>query len=379
MFAPKRIFCCPLILLLSACAIQQEQVLLKPTEQTTDIEESVTTQETLIEPEITPPTWYLNLESAEHIVVGYGSGKNRQEARAQAAAEIATFLQSRVRSRFVENQQEEMSTDGELRYQRSSDRVLQIDSEAELRELPTLKIERKNGLYYLALGYDTRPLVARIKDRASCDGTGSQVQAATGYLAQSRLGRELRRAGCDQRLALERRNSVWYLRYGDQSFWLDSNFIVDSIFSNAQAPGFELGLSAGNFLEAGSNFFVRLRHTGALEQTRYLSLFHVDASGNVQSLFVNRPYPQAGELVEFPDPRTTKGLKPIPERPDARSVEMLLAFSCAQSQAEFERYLPVAEDHYNSMDENTRRLGGLFDTVVGCLNSSRVYAVGSNN
>ena len=349
----------------------------KLTEQATDIEKSVTAQETLIkpEPEITPPAWYLNLESAEHIVVGYGSGKSRQEARAQAAAEIATFLQSRVRSRFTENQQEEMSAGGELRYQRRSDRVLQIDSEAELRELPTLKIERKNGFYYLALGYDTRPLVARIKDRASCDGTGSQVQAATGYLAQSRLGRELRRAGCDQRLALERRNSVWYLRYGDQSFWLDSNFIVDSIFSNAQAPGFELSLSTGNFLEAGSNFFVRLRHTGALEETRYLSLFHVDSSGNVQSLFVNKPYPRAGELVEFPDPSTTKGLKAIPERPDARSVEMLLAFSCAQSQAEFERYLPVAEDHYNSMDENTRRLGGLLDTAVGCQRSSDLYTI----
>ena len=355
--------------------------MLKPTEQTAAIEESITAQEILIkpEPEITPPAWYLNLESAEHIVVGYGSGKDRQEARAQAAAEIATFLESRVRSRFIENQQEEMSTDGELRYQRRSDRVLQIDSEAELRELPTLEIERKNGLYYLALGYDTRPLVARIKDRAACDATGSQAQAAVGYLAQSRLGRELRRAGCYQRLTLERRNSVWYLRYGDQSFWLDSNFIVESIFSNAQAPDFELILSTGNFLEAGSNFFVRLRHTGALQQTRYLSLFHVDSSGNVQSLFVNRPYPRAGELVEFPDPKTTKGLKAMPERPDARSIEMLLAFSCAQSQAEFERYLPVAEDHYNSMDENTRQLGGLFDTAVGCLSSSRVYAVSVSN
>ena len=349
----------------------------KLTEQTTDIEESVTAQETLIkpEPEITPPAWYLNLESAEHIAVGYGSGKSRQEARAQAAAEIANFLQSRVRSRFTENQQEEMSTDGELRYQRRSDRVLQIDSEAELRELPTLKIERKNGLYYLALGYDTRPLVARIKDRASCDGTGSQVQAAVGYLSQSRLGRELRRAGCNQHLTLERRNSVWYLRYGDQSFWLDSNFIVDSIFSNAQAPGFELSLSTGNFLEAGSNFFVRLRHTGALQQTRYLSLFHVDSSGNVQSLFVNKPYPRAGELVEFPDSETTKGLKAIPDRPNVRSVEMLLAFSCAQSQAEFQRYLPVAEDHYNSMDENDRQFGLLINYGSPCEISTVVFTI----
>ena len=374
----RKIIFTAVVLLLSACAAQPDQQLVAKPESIAP-PPVVSEQVTPPEPEITLPEWYLNLDSAEHIVVGYGSGKSRQAARAQAAAEIAAFLQTRVSSTFKQSQQEEISADGESSYSSSSSRALQLDSAAELRELPTLEIERKNGLYYLALGYDTRPLVARIKASAACDGNDSQSQPATGYLAQIPLGRELRQAGCNQRLALERRNSVWYLRYGDQSFWLDSNFIVESIFSNAQAPGFELSLSAGNFLEAGSNFFVRLRHTGALEQARYLSLFHVDSSGNVQSLFVNKPYPRAGELVEFPDSKTTKGLKAIPERPNARSVEMLLAFSCAQSQAEFERYLPVAEDHYNSMNEDTRQLGGLFDAAIDCWNSSVVYSVSGNN
>ena len=333
--------------------------------------------ETSAAPESAEPPWYYELPSAPDLLYGYGSGADDAEARRNALAEIAAQIRAQVQSQAHSITSERLDSVDGLQYFSEHDSELLVSSGAELTGVRLQQRSLIEEKVYVAYSYDTRPLLTRIQ--TFCDQQlASAERGGKAYLEQTPLLQALRASGCQRRVHLHKRSGLWYLNYAGQDFWLTSGDIRAGIFSNQHSPGLQLELSQGALLDKDSYFFINFRQQD-LPTTRYVSIFHVDEFGNVQSLLLDQTYDQAGTVLTYPDSASSQGLRVAPLHADTYTEELILAFSCAQARPQWRSFLPVSNNQYNLLDESTRQLAHLLRSSRDCDFAAASYRIAPNN
>ena len=334
--------------------------------------------ETSAAPESAEPPWYYELPSAPDLLYGYGSGADDAEARRNALAEIAAQIRIQVQSQSQSITSERSDSVGGVQYFSAQDSELFVSSKAELTGARLQQRSVMGDKIYVAYSYDNRPLLTRIQ--AACDDQPPVVaeQGRQTYLEQTPLLQALRANGCQRRVHLHKRSGLWYLNYAGQDFWLTSGDIRAGIFSNQHSPGLQLELSQGALLDKDSYFFINFRQQD-LPTTRYVSIFHVDEFGNVQSLLLDQTYDQAGTVLTYPDSASRQGLRVAPLHADTYTEELILAFSCAQARPQWRSFLPVSKNQYNLLDESTRQLAHLLRSSRNCDFAAASYRIAPNS
>ena len=326
-------------------------------------------------PEPTEPPWYYELPAAPDLLYGYGSGADDAEARRQALAEIAAQIRSAVQSQAQSITSERSDSLGGLQFFSEHDSELLVSSSAELTGA---RLEQRSLLgdrVYVGYSYDKRPLLTRIQAGVGCDQQriASKIDSKS-YLEQTPLLQALRASGCQQRVDLHKRSGLWYLNYGGQDFWLTSGDIRSGIFSNHHSAGLQIELSQGPVLDTSSYFYINFQQY-LLPEARYVSIFHVDEFGNVQSLLLNQAYEQAGAALTYPNPENSSGMRVAPLHSDMYTEELILAFSCAEARPQWRSFLPVQRNQYNQLDASTRQLALLLRSSRDCDFAATSYRI----
>ena len=329
--------------------------------------------------EPTEPAWYYNLTEKPDLLYGYVSGADDAAAKKVAFEHIATQIRTQVKSQSQIITSERLDSLEGLQYFSEQDSETFINSEATLIGARPERRSLLDGKVYVAYSYDNRPLLTRIQTKAGC---AQQLAIATrdreGYLEQTPLLQALRASGCQRHVDLHKRSGLWYLNYASQDFWLTSGDIRAGIFSNQHSPGLQLELSQGSLLDKNSYFFINFSHQ-PLAEMRYVSIFHVDEFGNVQSLLLNQIYTEAGAKLTYPNPDNSKGLRVAPLHDDTYTEELILAFSCSEERRQLKRFLSIGENKYNPLDEGTRQLALLLQSVRNCDFAAASYRIAPNS
>ena len=328
--------------------------------------------------EIAEPAWYYQLPKELDLLYGYGSGADDAEARRNALAEIAAQIRIQVQSQSQSITSERSDSVGGVQYFSAQDSELFVSSKAELTGARLQQRSVMGDKIYVAYSYDNRPLLTRIQAACADQPPVVAEHGRQTYLEQTPLLQALRASGCQRRVHLHKRSGLWYLNYADQDFWLTSGDIRTGIFSNQQSPGLRLELSQGSLLDKDSRFFISFRQQPLIE-ARYVSIFHVDEFGNVQSLLLNQAYDQADSVLTYPSSANSSGLRVAPLHADTYTEELILAFSCAQPQPQWQSFLPVSKNQYNLLDESTRQIAYLLRSSDDCDFAAASYRIAPNS
>ena len=334
-------------------------------------------QEVATTSEFIEPAWYYQLPDEPDLLYGYGSGSDDAEARRYALAEIAAQIRAQVRSQSQTITSERSDSIEGSQYFSEHDSELFVSSGAELTGARLQQRSMMGDKVYVAYSYDRRPLLTRIQAACAQQLAASEHNRKT-YLEQTPLLQALRANGCQQRVRLHKRSGLWYLNYAGQDFWLTSGDIRAGIFSNQHSPSVQLELSQGALLDKDSYFFINFRQQD-LPKPRYVSIFHIDEFGNVQSLVLNQVYDQVGAVLTHPNSVSSQGLRVAPLHSDTYTEELILAFSCAQERPQWRSFLPVRQNQYNLLDESTRQLAHLLRTSQDCDFASASYRIAPNS
>lgn len=126
--------------------------------------------EPVLEKDQHAPAWYVQQDlAASGYWVGFGDAASLQQAKTFARADLAASLKSQISSSLQISQQ--LSGDTVTKQVESS--VEQV-SQVSLEDLTVLKSEQSKGRYFIALGFDYRPLSQRLIDRFSDMGISDQ-------------------------------------------------------------------------------------------------------------------------------------------------------------------------------------------------------------
>ena len=103
---------------------------------------------------VKPPVWFNNLPANQDQVIGYGEGINKEDAKKEAFRDIAMSIKTTVSAEF----KSEKSVAGSLSANKYKSTSKQTVDEVAIKGSKVLKIEKKDGLWFVAILHERKGL-----------------------------------------------------------------------------------------------------------------------------------------------------------------------------------------------------------------------------
>lgn len=220
-------------------------------------------------PDSSYPSWYskrMIQPSSSYELIGYGEGKNFNEAQAKAKKEIAQTLSSKVKSSF------NSSADGTTFISQSN---LEVTSSFELQNVEVIKQATIDGRTFVVVMYENLDLAYRVKRTLH----GCSDEKVNTYIKNTALFASIKNAtGCSLNINLRRLNKRWNVTHKENIFVLNrDNF--DALYSSVTNDTFSFKASK-KVLQDGDSF----HFTFEVPQEGYITLLDVYENGIVTLL-----------------------------------------------------------------------------------------------
>lgn len=319
------------------------------------------------------PLWYAgrDITVGSDRLVGYGTGATAAAAEIMAKRDIAGQIKVTVDSRTTIERRHERVNDDESWQEKFYD-VVNTRSQVVLGRTPVVKKERRGRQYYVALEYDNRSLPAKIKAACKLSGVAkdSEIGANRGYKAALPFSRALSLQGLSaDTFRIRRQHGLWYVDICGQSWWIAPDIWYQQFYAEKKDTScLRLRITPQSRLATGDRYFVKIT---ALADG-YISLFHVNETGQVLRLLLNRPV-TAGQTLVYPDQSQYSGLVAEAEDFD-RTRDLIIGLWSAEPAQRFSAFMAVNESFLKPDDERACSYGQLIDTMQGhCWASRFVY------
>lgn len=246
----------------------------------------------------TPPQWFMQqtLTPAAYEYFGYGVGSTLAEAEAVAKNDIATTLNSQVRSSVMQS----VSTNNKEVQALSASKML-LTTDITLSNAMKVKAERVGNKYYVIYSYLNIPLSQKIKNAFS-DTTKCGVNSHP-YLSNTPLFKEIEtKLACLPELSIAQRHNQFYLNFEQNSFPLSAGDEM-RLFTTVKSAALELQLSR-NVINSGQYYHINITPI----DSGYLSLVQLYDDGTVQLLVGNMSVPKR-QAFTYPNLNDYHGLE----------------------------------------------------------------------
>ncbi|MGB5964277.1 MAG: LPP20 family lipoprotein [Sulfurimonadaceae bacterium] len=319
--------------------------------------------------ESTPPSWMHELNVLDDMIVGYGEGKTMAEAKANARSSIAYDISTKVSDETVKNEHLDNTE-----FSKTIDMNTRQTADVELTGLNTLRSEKKDGTYYVALEYDGRSLRNKIKS-SIVKGKKLKTMESNNPYAHTYFAEELKDIFPHQSNVPDYdvvySKGVYKLILADEEFNLGQDDIEDFLF-NYDEPSFNLsivehtenGYRTSKRLQEGSYFHLDIR----LSRTGYLTLLSVDEEGKVSVMFDNEEI-SSEQTKTFPDLELYEGLRTEILSREMSSMESFVAVLCERPQS-YTHFEEITEEV--NTNKQSRRFPRLYMDIQSCKFTSMV-------
>lgn len=228
------------------------------------------------------PSWYLeNNEGEKGIIYGKGEGKTLHEAKANARRDISTQINVSLQSSTHFSHDSSGKREGNI--------VIKEESDTVLNDVRVVKEGLSEGVWYVLLQSDTRPLETRIiaKKGVLCTLPSSGTVTFSPFIAS--LNSTL---GCTPPWKIARDNQLgrWLLTAGEESF----RVAIDNFFMTRVDEKIALKSSKTDLNHAETFHLSITPHTQG-----FVSLITVEANGQVHLLEQKKATPN--RTFTFPD------------------------------------------------------------------------------
>ena len=228
------------------------------------------------------------LPKSSHHYVGYGVSKQLTEAKLLAKKDIAQQISLHVKSVDTSNyaRTKEGSTS---EFSTSVEQTANIDLELT----KTLKLQKEEGLYYVALEYENLTFEQRLAKMLKVKPCVNSSQHP--YLKQTLIFEEINElTSCTFNLKLSRKNHSWGLTYKD-IFLRIPNSKIKEFYITTNSPEFSVKPSSKR-LKNGEVFDFSIKSNAS----GYITIFDIYANG-VVTVIENNMKVYKGKLIHYPE------------------------------------------------------------------------------
>lgn len=299
------------------------------------------------------PEWYSTQQlQRSGWVIGYGDAAELDTAKAIARSDLSRTLQTHIRSELRLHKLSNNHTTDRRREQ-------QIDevSQATLTALVVLRSEQQDGRYYVAIGYDSRPLAERLFAEIATDAW--RPTSAPTLLHQSQLLQPLfERLDFLPSMQLTVDQQHYRLGHALQSVRLRGEEIAE-LLPPQQSPYLTLKLIPSQSRYRPEQLFhldITTRQAG------WLSYLQLHQSGAVVQMIGNQRVAK-GQALRYPEPTRYQGLitELSPTERSSRVTHLLLLCETTRDLSPFEPINSRPQHPYQSY-----RLDHLLTLLPGC-------------
>lgn len=265
------------------------------------------------------PDWFLerNIQSSHGQVLGYGYGRDYEEAKASAMSDIAHQIEVEFGSTLTK------TTSTGLATMDSSRHTISVSAGMLLNNLAEHKKEVAAHGVYVLLSYREDSLLhtmLSLIDGAVCDDL--RLLKDSRFLQYTPAYQALKQQlGCVAEIRYRFRNNRWYVQYQDRHAQISSEDLKQ-FFTEHRNPGVSLQLTDN--VVASSDLYQVLV---TAKKEGYMSLFQISADGNSQLLLDNVAV-TGGDLVSYPDTGQYLGLQGINDSKTIAIKDLLVAALC---------------------------------------------------
>ena len=237
----------------------------------------------------TIPSWFYKLKADNsYELIGYGQGNTLKEAHINAKEDISQILLSKVDSSIVSKIEDySLSIDNNTSTisESNTDSQVKVTSSASLSNVKSIKQEKLDGTYFVAVKYENLDLAYRVK--LALGSFKCVEKRIDSYLSQTPLVKKITSSlGCALNFRLERKDGVWYLANKEQLFVLsDAEFEKLYSLKRSDTLAFEV---SKNPLKDGDSFYFMLHS----KKKGYITLLNVYENGIVTLLKPSTPIEQ---------------------------------------------------------------------------------------
>lgn len=236
------------------------------------------------------PEWFGHLKSKSFEIIGYGKAQDLDKAIIQAKKNIAEIIQTQITS-GVEIKTTESSS-GKIN--EMSDFYLKAKTDVVLNDLITLKQEKQEEIWYVALMYENLPIDRKFVKKISKFSLKSEKQNR--YLSSTPLISSINvKLNLTLDLKVIRLNQLWYLNYNDILLPLN-NFDFERLFIGSQSNLISLKTIPSNILKDGDRFAFKILP----KASGFISIINVFENGEVFVILDNLKVTKNKEII-FPD------------------------------------------------------------------------------
>jgi len=230
------------------------------------------------------PSWLYNLQSGKNEIIAYGIDESLSEAKQNAISDISNTLSVSVNSSV-----DLSKSDNNGALSKRSKIRLKTHSDTQLSGVKFIKIEQKDGLWYVAAHYDNSPLSIKLK-RQLPDTLTDETQNR--YLQNTPLIRQLNSVVKKKlNYKIIRKDNLWQLNYRDIVIPIDQDTLY-KLFSN-QKSSVNLTTNQDIYHENDVMYFnIKQAKKG------YISLLYVEHNGKVGVLLSNQ---KSEKSFQYPD------------------------------------------------------------------------------
>lgn len=269
--------------------------------------------------------------------VGYGSANELDQAKTRARADLSKTLSTQVQSSM------RLSTEvqGDSFQQSASQQIDEV-SQSQLSDLLVLKSEQRGNQFYVALGYDTRPVIQRALERF----TVLKPNPQPGLVETGSLFQQLKQTvGFMPKLSLYSQNGRYYLTDGQTPLPIKSAEL-EQLMPQIASANIQLQLKPEQTVyKPDQLFFIQSTTT----RPGYLSYVQVFANGETVLMHANQKV-AANQAWLYPDEKLYDGL--ITELPvnhtQTRVWHWLMRCDNSQDFSRFEAISTQAHQTYHS-------------------------------
>jgi hypothetical protein len=285
------------------------------------------------------------------LIIGFGEGKNKQEAKNNALKNISEKIELKVSTQSKTKEDVNRFNEKED-YKSSFTRETTLSSSSDLSGAKLLRQEYINGVYYASFGFDNRSLKSKLK------GLNCRLNKLNNNFKSS--------------LPINKAtNCSWFLDYRQKNWYLDTknkNFRIRNVdfindFFIARKNKLKLGIYQKAQLKDGDYYHIKLTS----KESGFLSLYLINQLGQVQSLVLNE---QFNSSFVYPDLKKYKGVAAKKDIKDKNTItrDMLLAFVCKENNDLLE-FTPMGENELSNSN-TTFSYGRLLELGKNCEWSS---------
>lgn len=216
------------------------------------------------------PEWFLNI-SKPNTIIGYGQSKNRREAISFAREEIINTLSVNVESKISATTV--VDSNGYKKHFKSYGKS---SSKLTINDSVILKSVNSDGIWYVAVGYNTLPTVDKLSALIK-----NGVPVKPSYLNFTKFGQQLKKIlNYNVKLDIFRKDNGWYIQANND---ISSTVrLTDDDFLDLFAEKNYKAIEVPSILHDGECFNIKLK-----SNSKYKTLLSVEKDGKVGLLTAN--------------------------------------------------------------------------------------------